>query len=65
MPVELRLRTEDTRGCTRAFTIPEYGIVKSLPVTGEEVVEFTPMRSGQLAYTCGMGMYSGSFTVIP
>lgn len=65
VPVRLRLRTDNVRGCTRAFTIPDYGVVKSLPQTGEEVVEFTPMRSGQLAYTCSMGMYGGYFTVIP
>lgn len=65
VPVELRLRTDNTNGCTRAFTIPEYGITKSLPVTGEEVVAFTPMRTGQLSYACGMGMYGGYFTVIP
>lgn len=65
VPVQLQLRTDNTNGCTRAFTLPEYGIVKSLPATGEEVVEFTPMRAGQLSYACGMGMFGGSFTVIP
>lgn len=65
VPVRLRLRTDNVRGCTRAFTIPDYGVVKSLPQTGEETVEFTPMRSGQLAYTCSMGMYGGYFTVVP
>lgn len=65
VPVQLRLRTDQTNGCTRAFTIPDYGITKLLPATGEEVVEFTPMRTGQLSYACGMGMYGGYFTVVP
>lgn len=65
VPVSLKLRTDNVQGCARAFTIPEYGVVKVLPVTGEEVVEFTPMRAGQLAYTCSMGMYGGYFTVVP
>lgn len=65
VPVRLTLRTADARGCSRAFTIPEEGITRLLPVNGQEVVEFTPMQTGQLAYTCSMGMYSGSFTVIP
>ena len=65
VPVSLRLRTDNVQGCTRAFTIPEYGIVKSLPATGEEVVNFTPMRTGQLSYVCGMGMYGGYFSVVP
>lgn len=65
VPVRLRLRTDNVRGCTRVFTIPEYGVVRSLAQSGEELVDFTPMRSGQLAYTCGMGMYGGYFTVVP
>ncbi|MBI3559992.1 sulfite exporter TauE/SafE family protein [Candidatus Gottesmanbacteria bacterium] len=65
VPVQLQLRTDNTNGCTRAFTIPEYGIVKSLPATGDEFVTFTPMRTGQLSYVCGMGMYGGYFSVIP
>lgn len=65
IPVKLELVTDDVRGCTRAFTVPEYGISKVLPQTGTEEVEFTPMKTGRLAYACGMGMYTGSFNVIP
>ncbi len=63
IPVRVTLRSNGTLGCARAFTIPDYGISKVVPVTGEEVVEFTPQKSGQLTYTCSMGMYSGVFTV--
>lgn len=65
VPVKLTLTTDNTRGCTRAFTIPEYGISKALPETGEETIEFTPTQTGRLAYACGMGMYTGQFNVIP
>lgn len=64
IPVRLSLVTNNTRGCTRAFTIPDYGISRVLPETGREVVEFTPVKSGRLAYSCGMGMFTGSFNVI-
>lgn len=63
-PVSLKLTTQDTQGCLRAFTIPELNINKVLPVSGEEIVEFTPNKKGRLAYTCSMGMYSGYFEVI-
>ena len=63
VPVRLTLRTNNTLGCARAFTIPEYNISKVLPTTGTETIEFTPEKSGQLAYSCSMGMYTGQFTV--
>jgi len=62
-PVRLTLTTDNTQGCIRAFTIPDLGISKVLPVTGSETVEFTPAKAGRLAYSCSMGMYTGSFYV--
>ncbi len=64
VPVRLSLVTQNTQGCALAFTIPEFNISKTLPVTGADTVEFTPTKPGRLAYTCGMGMYTGSFTVV-
>jgi len=63
VPVRLTLVTNNTKGCTRAFTIPDINLTETLEETGREVVEFTPTKTGRLAYTCGMGMYTGSFTV--
>lgn len=65
VPVRVKLATNRTQGCARAFTVPDYGISRVLPETGEEVVEFTPKKTGRLAYSCSMGMYTGEFTVIP
>lgn len=64
IPVRLSLVTNKTQGCSLAFTIPEFNISKTLPATGINTVEFTPTKPGRLAYTCGMGMYTGSFTVV-
>lgn len=64
VPVRLSLLTNNTGGCARAFTIPSLNISKVLPQTGNTVIEFTPTRTGQLTYTCSMGMYSGQFTVV-
>lgn len=64
VPVRLTLKTSNTQGCSRAFTIPSMNISKVLPESGEEVLEFTPTKTGQLVYTCSMGMFSGVFTVI-
>lgn len=64
VPVRLALVTNNTVGCSRAFTIPEYNISKILPETGIETVEFTPTKTGSLTYTCSMGMYTGKFAVV-
>lgn len=64
VPVRLTLVTNNTKGCTRAFTIPDMNLTKTLAETGRQVVEFTPTKTGRLAYACGMGMYTGAFTVI-
>ena len=63
VPVRLTMRTHGTLGCSRAFTIPDLGISKILPLEGTDTIEFTPQKSGRLAYSCSMGMYTGQFTV--
>ncbi len=65
VPVELSLITNQVRSCAKSFVIPSLGVSKILPETGTEVLTFTPTQTGKLAYTCGMGMYTGSFEVIP
>lgn len=64
VPVALTLNTNNVLSCARAFTIPQFNVFKILPVTGTTVIEFTPVATGLLTYTCSMGMYSGSFNVI-
>jgi sulfite exporter TauE/SafE len=64
VPVRLTLTTDGVLGCSRAFTIPDQNLFKLLPVTGTEVVEFTPEKPGTLIYTCSMGMYSGAFQIV-
>ncbi len=65
VPVELSLITNQVRSCAKSFVIPSLGVSKILPETGTEVLTFTPTQTGKLAYTCGMGMYTGSFDVTP
>jgi sulfite exporter TauE/SafE len=50
-------------GCNYRFIIREYGIAYEFK-TGENVVEFTPNRVGNIPYTCWMGMIPGTITVV-
>ncbi len=50
-------------GCNSALQIPEYKIEKALEV-GDNVIEFTPERTGTFTYTCWMGMIRSTITVV-
>jgi sulfite exporter TauE/SafE/copper chaperone CopZ len=49
-------------GCNNRFILREYGIEHSF-VPGENIIEFTPEKSGRIGYTCWMGMIRGTITV--
>ncbi|GHV31699.1 heavy metal-associated domain-containing protein [Spirochaetia bacterium] len=50
-------------GCNNRMIIREYGIEHRFK-TGENVVEFTPTRTGKFSYSCWMGMIRSSITVV-
>lgn len=50
-------------GCNNRIIIPQYNLQISL-TTGQNVVEFTPDRSGTFAFACWMGMIRSSIAVI-
>ena len=63
--ISLTLKNENGRGCTQAFTIPKLGISQVVPVGQTKTISFTaPEAPGTLAYSCGMGMYGGQFTIL-
>lgn len=49
-------------GCNNRMIIKQYGIEYSFH-TGENVVEFTPDKTGKIPYSCWMGMIRGSINV--
>jgi sulfite exporter TauE/SafE len=50
-------------GCNNSMAIPEYGI-KHRFREGENVIEFTPGKTGRFSYSCWMGMIRSSITVV-
>lgn len=63
-PVRLNLKASNAYSCASAFRIPSLGIAKNLQPNGQDSVEFTPTMSGEIAFTCSMGMYRGVIQVI-
>lgn len=50
-------------GCNYIFEIKDLGIEYQLS-EGDNVIEFTPTKSGELSYNCWMGMIRSSVTVV-
>lgn len=50
-------------GCRSSFLVPKLKISESV-VNGVSVFDFTPDTPGTYAFSCGMGMYRGSFSVV-
>lgn len=62
--VTLTLTNTAGEGCIQAFTIPQLGIQEVVPVGQTTTVSFTaPDTSGELPFSCSMGMYGGTFIV--
>ncbi len=68
-PAELKLRLrvparvtfvrETNNTCGTEVIFPEYDIERILPLDKPVVVEFTPQKSGEFVFTCGMSMLKG------
>lgn len=50
-------------GCNYKMQIPDYDIEYAFE-PGENVIEFTPEHTGDIAYSCWMGMIYGNITVV-
>ena len=50
-------------GCNNRLVVREYGIEHTFR-PGDNVIEFTPGRSGRFRYSCWMGMISSTITVV-
>jgi cobalt-zinc-cadmium efflux system membrane fusion protein len=56
------VRTSDAT-CATEVVIPSLNIKRSLPLNQPVNIEFTPNKAGDVAFACGMGMFSGTIVV--
>jgi len=61
--VRLVVTRKTDRTCATEIVIRDQGIHQKLPLDQPVTVEFTPRKSGQLRYACGMDMISGVIVV--
>ena len=62
VPVKWIIDAQAPYSCASTIVIPQLGITKTLEA-GENTIEFTPSETGDLPFSCSMGMYTGSFSV--
>jgi len=62
-PAVLAFSRPDAGNCGGTVVIPALGIRRDLPVGETVVLRFTPDRTGEIPFTCGMGMYEGLIVV--
>jgi uncharacterized protein len=49
--------------CNNALVIPEYGLEVNLQ-EGDNIIEFTPKKTGTIPYSCWMGMINADILVV-
>jgi RND family efflux transporter MFP subunit len=62
-PVRVTFVRTDEKNCGNQILLPEYNILKDLPLNKPVVVEFTPRKTGDVQFTCGMKMMKGKVVV--
>jgi len=49
--------------CGTEIVLEEYGIKRELPLNQPVIVEFTPSKTGEFKFACGMDMLRGKILV--
>lgn len=62
-PLTLIFKRPKNEGCGNKVVFPSLNITKDLPVGKNVTIKFTPTETGNISFTCGMGMYKGSVVV--
>jgi len=61
--INLVFRRTDKDNCGGVVTFPDRNIRRNLPVGKNVVISVTPTQSGQITFTCGMGIHRGAIVV--
>ena len=61
--VHLVVTRKTDKTCATELAIPDEGIRKELPLDKAVAIDFTPHKSGEIRYACGMGMIGGVLVV--
>ncbi len=63
LPARIEFVRQVEATCGTEIVIPEYNIKRELPLNEPVFVEFTPDKTGEFVFTCGMNMLRGKIIV--
>jgi plastocyanin domain-containing protein len=62
-PVRLQFYRDETASCSEQVIFGDFGIAKNLPAFKTTPIEFTPDKTGEYNFACGMNMMRGKVIV--
>ena len=63
VPVRLNFYRDETSSCSEQVVFGDFGIARDLPAFQTTPIEFTPDKSGEFTFACGMNMLRGKLIV--
>jgi len=63
VPVRLNFYRDETSSCSEKVVFGDFGIAKDLPAFKTTPIEFTPEKTGEFTFACGMNMIRGKLIV--
>lgn len=63
LPVRLNFYRDETSSCSEQIVFGDFGIARNLPPFKTTPIEFTPEKTGEFTFTCGMNMLRGKLVV--
>ena len=63
VPVRLNFYRDETSSCSEQVIFSDFSIVRDLPAFKTTPIEFTPDRTGEFQFVCGMNMIRGKLIV--
>ncbi|HEY0003583.1 MAG TPA: cupredoxin domain-containing protein [Pyrinomonadaceae bacterium] len=65
LPVRFNFYRDETNSCSEQVVFGDFHIARSLPAFKTTSIEFTPDKTGEFVFTCGMNMLRGKLIVEP
>ncbi|PIR48031.1 hypothetical protein COV06_01375 [Candidatus Uhrbacteria bacterium CG10_big_fil_rev_8_21_14_0_10_50_16] len=64
VPVDWKITGADFLGCADTLVLPAFNVNTRIK-TGQNLVQFTPTKTGSFTFSCSMGMIRGTMIVTP
>ena len=64
VPTRWTIESKSSLSCAVAMVVPDLGIQRYLEPGDGNVIDLPALEAGRLDYTCSMGMYWGSITIV-